>query len=330
MSDHLIVAPDPSRQVAFHQLLVAARRTWLIDALVKAVSEIDPVELKLQLMKYVPKDAQRILAGAGVRDEHVFPTPITLKTAPTLVGYYRLLLGVPQKSFYVHSTGLALFKSMEQAGTMTPRQEEFLPAFCMAMCNSLAELIRQLSPAVTEQDIRELPLLTLGSFFQGQNNVRIGQQATTDVFLSVKEIIEAHLVEHGTRSMSVQNASGRKVFLTLATDPDIRIEEEFSEELRKKVAIEIKGGTDRSNAHNRAGEAEKSHQKAKRAGFVQFWTIISTKGLDMEKLRHESPTTNAWFDVSQVLGRQGPEWDDFRSRIVDVVGIPITKGRKRR
>jgi len=74
---------------------------------------------------------------------------------------------------------------------------------------------------------------------------------------------------------------------------------------RNKEAIEIKGGTDVSNAHNRAGEAEKSHQKAKKEGFRDYWTIISKADLNVEKLKSESPTSNSWFDVAQVLARGG-------------------------
>jgi hypothetical protein len=191
------------------------------------------------------------------------------------------------------------------------------------MCAALTDLVSQLSPAVTTRDIRELPLLTLGSYFQGANNVLIGKKATEDVFLSIAEVVKGHLAEHQAARLVVKNASGRVVNLTLATDPDVRIEEEFAGALRKKVAIEIKGGTDKSNAHNRAGEAEKSHQKAKKEGFRDFWTLIAKKGLDVQKLAAESPTTNSWFDVAQVLGRQGPDWDDFCSRIADVVGIPV-------
>lgn len=87
--------------------------------------------------------------------------------------------------------------------------------------------------------------------------------------------------------------------------------------------MEIKGGTDRSNAHNRAGEAEKSHQKAKAEGFRDFWTIIAKKGLDTEKLKRESPTTNSWFDAAQVLGREGSDWEEFRNRLAGQVGIPL-------
>jgi hypothetical protein len=62
-----------------------------MDALSETLGRVDPNEIKTQLMTYVPSDVQQILAAAGVRDEHVFPTPIVLETQPTLVGYYRLL-----------------------------------------------------------------------------------------------------------------------------------------------------------------------------------------------------------------------------------------------
>jgi len=109
----------------------------------------------------------------------------------------------------------------------------------------------------------------------------------------------------------------------LSGDPDIRIQEEFEEKLRNILAIEIKGGTDVSNAHNRAGEAEKSHRKAKKQDFRDYWTIISLAGVDRAMLVQESPTTNSWFDVAQVLARRGSDWDEFRSRFSGAVGIPL-------
>ena len=210
-------------------------------------------------------------------------------------------------------------------GAIGTKQTAALPQFCRAMCGALAELVRQLSPTITPRDVLELPLLTLGSYFQGANNVLIGKQATNDVFLSVKHIVEANAVEHQPRKIVVRNAAGRSVILSLGSDPDISVEEEISGALRKKVAIEIKGGTDISNAHNRAGEAEKSHQKAKNQGFRDFWTLISKAGLNVDKLKSESPTTNSWFDVAQVLAREGADWNEFSSRFADVAGIPLKK-----
>jgi len=317
--------PNASRQTAFHQLLVAARKSWLSGALTEALGMADPLVVKAQLATYVTPDAQRILAASGVRDEHVFPVPAILEVKPTLGGYYRLLLGIPQKSFYKGGTGMGQFKSMETTGLLRPGRRPDLEGFCAAMGSSLADLVRQIGPQFSPQDVMELPLLTLGSQFQGGNNNMIGKRATLDVFLAIMELVKPHVATQSESRVSIRNAAGRTVVVALASDPDIRIQEEFAGELRNKVAIEIKGGTDISNAHNRAGEAEKSHQKAKKEEFRDFWTIISKTGLDVRKLRAESPTTNDWFDVAQVLAREGSEWEHFKSRFADAAGIPLVR-----
>jgi len=103
----------------------------------------------------------------------------------------------------------------------------------------------------------------------------------------------------------------------------VAITEAFGAKISHKVAIEIKGGTDKSNAHNRAGEAEKSHQKAAAKGFRDFWTIIALRGLKKDTLAAECPTTKKWFDASHVLARTGADWEDFRHRIAEAVGIPL-------
>ena len=315
MSRKPIKAPSAARQLAFHQLLVAARKSWLMDALTEALSTADPNTVKKQLSTLVPPEAQRILAAGGIRDEHVFPVPIVLETKPTLIGYYRLLLGVPQKTFYKGDTGMGQFKSMEMRGLLKSNRRPDLEGFCAAMAGSLSELVRNASPRFSARDVIELPLLTLGSQFQGGNNNTIGKQATVDVFLAVLELVKEHITSRDERKIVIRNAAGRTVVIALASDPDIRIQEEFEGQLRNKVAIEIKGGTDVSNAHNRAGEAEKSHQKAKKEGFRDYWTIISKQGLNVEKLKLESPTTNDWFDVAEVLSREGSRLESLQEPV---------------
>jgi hypothetical protein len=67
-------------------------------------------------------------------------------------------------------------------------------------------------------------------------------------------------IEEQETKVVLKNSAGRMVVVALAADPDVRIQEEFSGKLQNKVAIEIKGGTDKSNAHNRTGEP-KNHTK---------------------------------------------------------------------
>ena len=314
--------PGPNRQVAFYQLLTAARKQWFIDALRDALKTLNPTVVKSQILEYAPSDAQQILAEAGIRDEYVFPLSVVLEAKPSLIGYYRMLLGAPQKSFYTGSTGMGFFKSMEEFGTLNQRQKDALPAFCQVMAVVLADLVRQI-PKITERDICELPLLAFGAQLQGSNNTMIGKKAMADVFIAIKEIVNPYLEKQEGRRLFIRNASGRTVVVALSNDPDVSIVELVGNTEHHKVAIEVKGGTDVSNAHNRAGEAEKSHTKAKGKGYRDFWTIISKKGISLSKLQSESKTTTIWFDTAEVLAQKGPDWDEFREHLAGAIGIPL-------
>jgi hypothetical protein len=323
--------PSVSRQVAFHQLLVSARKTWLAGALSDVLGEIEPEALKAQILEFAPSPALKILASSSIRDEQVFPTPLVLELRPTLLGYYRLLAGIPQKTFYAGGTGMARFKAMESSGVITARQKERLPELCHALGLALAELVTEISPRIRLQDLSELPLLTLGAQFQGANNNRIGQQATKDIFLVIASIAEHAIEDRSERKLTLKDSSGNRVTVFLASDPDVRIQVAQGTTVINKLAIEIKGGGDKSNAHNRAGEAEKSHQKARKQGFPECWTLIFKKGLSIEKLRQESPSTNHWFDVAEVLAQDGSDWREFRNRLVNTLGISLNgQPRKRR
>jgi hypothetical protein len=322
--------PNCARQVRFYQILVAARTQWFMDALSDALGRVEQKVIKDQIGEYVPEDVQKILAAAGLRDEHVFPVPAVIEKKPSLIGYYRLLLGAPQKSFYKGSTGMGRFKGMEELGAISKKVQPFIPDFCRAMAKPLAELVRQI-PKISDRDLHELPLLTFGSQLQGSNNTQIGKTAMQEVFVAVTDIVKNYIIEppvdltasQKQKRLFLRNSSGRTVVITLSHDPDLCVQELMENNRpNSKVAIEVKGGTDVSNAHNRAGEAEKSHQKARKLGFPEFWTIISKNGLEAHKLRAESPTTNRWYDVAEVLARKGDDWDDFRQRLAGACGIP--------
>jgi len=212
---------------------------------------------------------------------------------------------------------------MEVLGSLNAAQGAALPDFCTALCQELAELVRQIVPAITPRDLSKLPLLTLGAQLQGANNNIIGREATAGVFLAIAEIVQPYVEQSTSTGLLIRNASGRVVHIVLASDPDISIIEESDGVRRNKVAIEIKGGMDKSNTFNRAGEAEKSHRQAQNAGFRDFWTLSSKVGLNYAKLQASSPTTRSWFEISHVLGRDGADWQEFRSRLAGEIGIPL-------
>lgn len=134
-----------------------------MDALRETLSSIDPGVVKAQIGEYVPTDVQQILASAGIRDEHVFPIPAVLQARPALVGYYRLLVGIGGKPY--SDAGMGTYIRAETRGVFTKRGLKKLSQYCHAMCETLSILVRQMSPTITQRDVRELPLLTLGAQF---------------------------------------------------------------------------------------------------------------------------------------------------------------------
>lgn len=311
--------PSPQRQVAFHQLLIAARKEMLGDALKQTMAKVDPEIIAAELAEFAPAEGRRMLAKSGIRDEMVFVTPTLLKTDPILLGYYRLLLGVSKKIFYTADTGLSRFARMEQMAMTTEWHEEHLGELCIALNKVLGELVAQISPRITGQDIHELPLLTLGSQFQGSNNNVLGQAAALGVFLALKDVFEGKIEKETERGIEFMDQRGRPTRIVLSADPDVSVERRVGEEWRLIIAIEIKGGTDRSNAHNRAGEAEKSHQKVKDKT-ENIWTLITMRGLSLDQLKVESPTTKAWFDIAHILSREGEDWPKFKDQLLSIVG----------
>jgi hypothetical protein len=73
------------------------------------------------------------------------------------------------------------------------------------------------------------------------------------------------------------------------------------------------------------GEAEKSHQSAKQRGFVEFWTIYNLATLDLAKAREKSPTTNRFYSLPELLTSSSNAFEDFRDRLVSLVGIAAPK-----
>jgi len=72
---------------------------------------------------------------------------------------------------------------------------------------------------------------------------------------------------------------------------------------------------------NRIGEAEKSHQKAKKRGYVECWTMVGVAKLDVDKVKKESPTTDSFFLIDAVCNPKSEQYKDFREAIRSLVGI---------
>lgn len=292
----------------------------------KVVGALDITRLDAELGRLAPKDGLARLAASGLRGETVFCAPLLLKSKPELLGYYRLLLGFSQKAFFAAETGLSKYKALED-GRLPQSLIASLEELCRSLNQTAAALLVVLPESlVSESSFSDLTLLTLGAQLRGGANVKKGTLGIERVFAVINEIVghAATNTSTTTSGITLENSAGRRVLIEFAPDPDIIIREDLSGDgrsVRNVLAIEIKAGTDFSNVHNRIGEAEKSHQKAKKAGYTECWTIINVDNLDLVSARVESPSTNRFYRLSDIERKTGQQYNDFEMRILSLVGI---------
>lgn len=323
--------PPPEQQIDFSFALAQIRTLYLQEALSQTIAELNISDIDKELAEYVPQTSLSALAQHGLRGELVFATPLILKSNPRLLGYYRLLLGFSQKEFYTKSFGSSGFKSMEASGTLTARHEASLPQLCQALSKSASALIDGIGLGRISRDLLDdLTLLTLGPQLRGGANVKRGGDAIIEVFEVIHDIVKHAATSSVKSRIEIRNAAGRKVLIEFAADPDIIIREDIgATDTRNIIAIEVKGGKDFSNIHNRLGEAEKSHQKAKMAGYTECWTVTNVDRFDEEMARRESPSTNRFYRISSLTARASKEYDDFKARIIALTGIRTKQKRTR-
>jgi hypothetical protein len=308
----------PTLQIGFYERLRNAENAYLLPALLRHVGNLDIGKLDKELLQYAGDEKLALLARDGLRGELVFPVPYVLKTSPFLLGYYRLLLGFSQKEFYRGE--FAKFKPVEH-GSLPIHLRPLITPLCESLIQSSWILVNGI-PDLSKEIINSLTLLTLGPQFRGSRNVFLGSEAIRSVFALVKSLIFDSIVEESETHLLIVNAASRTYRIEFAPDPDIAIRQLLAGgSYRNRISIEVKGGTDYSNIHNRLGEAEKTHQKAKSEGFTQFWTVVNVENVDQATWKRETPTTNELFYLEQILNPRHLEHFRFNEYLVSELGL---------
>lgn len=313
----------PDTQIKFAAALREIRNIYLQDVLLAAAASMDIETIDRELHQYADHGSLQRLARRGLRGELLFAVPSLLGEDPCLLGYYRLLLGYSQKEFYTSATGAGMFRSMEEKGRLSQKQRDAVPELCRALNLSAKYMLEHLDAGMVDSGFfDQLTLLTLGPQLRGGANVQRGTSAIAQVFDVVFQIVKSEVTQADSRCIELVNKSGRTVYIQFAADPDIVIREELAPDIfRNLVAIEVKGGQDYSNIHNRVGEAEKSHQKAKKDGYIECWTVINVDRIDIAMAEKESPATNKFFRISELLDASSREHKNFSMQICSIVGI---------
>lgn len=317
--------PSVNRQLFIAGYLNKLKGGHLHEALVETCREVDPTELRTQLSRYSPAAGLKCLVGTSIRDEDVFATPVVLYKSPKLLGYYRMLLGFSMKKFYSTSTGLSKFRRLEECGAIPPDLTSSIEGLCISLNDRAGELAAGIAADSFEESIRQLPLLTFGAQADGAWRNIIGTSATSTVYKAIRDIVTGGGTEihEDEGSFTFRNRSNRTVRVSFSADPDVTIKELIlnGSDSVYKVAIEIKGGRDPANVHNRAGEAEKSHQKAISVGALDCWTVLDLSLTATERLKVESPSTHRWIDLRSIESGHGQQWDEFVALVEASSGI---------
>jgi len=314
---------SPELQLEFHFKLKRIKDFYFHEALRNTIKKLRIEDIDSELRRFVPDDSLSKLALSSLRGEVIFPIPLILRANPFLVGYYRLVYGFSQKEFYSKGP-FGSFKSMEESGTISKIAGTNLDDFCLSLISAAKVMVDEIDNLSIEV-ITELQLLTVGPQFRGSKNNTYGRAAAERTLTILKEMVGHYIdIESSTPdSIKIKNDSGRLVDIAFAADPDIEIREMLSSgKERGLISIEIKGGRDISNIHNRIGEAEKSHQKAKGKGYSEFMTIISVD-IDYATLRKESPTTTHFFHIDKIGEKGTQEYTEFTALLSSIIGIQL-------
>lgn len=303
---------------------VLIRALYLQPARERTVAALpDLTALDDELARYVGSARLKVVARYGLRGEVFYPVPLLLTANPQLLGYYRLLYGVSQEEFYnCRDAPFRPFVAMEERGVVPRQRENDLPDLCRSLIETGALLIKGLGRLDTVT-VHELQLLTVGPQFRGSRNTDLGTAAVGLVFNLIKSVIAPNYIESVTdQEIRLVNSADRTVRIRFSADPGIAISEITGKTDRKRVSIEVDGGTDVSNRLNRLGEAEKSHVKARKKGFTEFWTIAAV-GASWDEVKANSPTTTTFFALLDIAEVDAPRHEEFKEQLGSVLGIAI-------
>jgi hypothetical protein len=312
----------PDLQITFYYKLKSINDQCLYQALTDTVKQLSIPDIDKELANLVDHESIKKVASFGLRGELFFPVPCIMQSNPKLLGYYRLLLGISQKEFY-NKGPFGAFKRLEEQGIISQKINSQIEPLCISLIKTAEIMIADIDD-LSLTTIRDLQMLTLGPQLRGGLNTEFGKNATDKIFKLLKSLVLPYLKSETERALIIENDSKRIVTVEFSSDPDISIIEKIGATNRPLVSIEIKGGKDRSNIHNRIGEAEKSHQKAKGKNFFEFWTMVRVD-LDYVDAKRESPTTTRFFNIDHILDPHHEEYQLFRDLLSSLLSIQIPK-----
>lgn len=299
----------------FHYRVAVLRQQRLTVTLRKAITACDLDAVNAQLHQFVDPTALQRMACRGLRGEVCLAVPVLLQAAPTVVEYYRHFCGLSCPALY----GEMGKEAIPELNRVAARHLESL---CRQLCCAALRTIGQLDD-LSLPTIHELQRRSLMREHHLLSQSEIDDLRADNLHDLLNRLLSPFLHERTRTSLRIENAAGRPVLIEFASDPDVLFTEKQGSTTRLVLSIEVKGGADASNIHNRLGEAEKSHLKAKRRGCTDLWTLTKVD-VSREVAERASPTTTRFFNLTRILDQSTSEFREFREALCLRLGVPLT------
>lgn len=315
---------SPDLQIDVYGRLNEIRKKFLIEALGNTIKSLKISEIDAELEKYVSEASLNKVASFGIRGEFFFPVPLIIRANPYLHGYYRLLYGISQKEMYNNDDyrkDFGKFKRLENTGKVSEKTDAYIEDLCVSLI-ATGELFLDFLDEISISLINELQLLTLGPQIRGSINTKRGSDATQEAINLITTLVKPYIQKSTGKRIIIKNDSERQIKIEFLSDPDVKIEEMVNQNWVPKVAMEIKGGKDKSNVWNRIGEAEKSQLAAAIYGFAHRWTIVRVD-IDEGKAREASPSTTMFFNLDRIQDQNDKEHSKFIDNFSSILGIRV-------
>jgi hypothetical protein len=297
--------------IELYEALIDARRLYLQPAISEAIKKVGVITIDKELHRLVPTQALNHLAQLGLRGELVFPVPSIIKHSPSLLGYYRMLLGFSKKEFL--KRGYGAWIKAEENEQLSNFNEQNLEQYCSYLIDYLTTLIDAMNQ-FEERDLSDLTLLTLGPTLQGGRNTIIGSNAEKQIFQIFQQLVQPWATYSNWPLIRFTSPNQQTFELINKSDPDISLRVGSGTNSTPLLAIEVKGGGDASNAHNRAGEANKSHIKATVVGYHHRWTLIQIPPGKRKQITDETPSSTEIFEFNEIIQQSGSDWIQFKHK----------------
>ncbi len=312
------MAEDVERSVIRSAFLRRELMALRIELLAKEVMEFDNIEIDWDKRGdiSVTEEAAGKVRDAGLPLTAAFCHPQVLRLRPHLLLWYR---------------GLAMMSRKEISGD-TRGPEEKGKAVGEEGATELARVLNRHICAViavggvTLADLKGVVYSTVGATLQGKWGNEIGKiQVVFEEFVLDRLATMGQLREVRTsrgwapwsreelRDMRVVSARLRGgCFVEFGSNPDVALFDREGEPGRLILcAMEVKGGTDESNAYYRLADAAETLQRSLHANEKCFTVMVSESiiapVLELLKKEPYASLVNSYYGVSQLLSDEGAQ-----------------------